>query len=139
MKSKALKKWTRLINCRKDRGMTQTELARESGLSCSMISEFEAGKKLPACESLASLAIGLDVSSDYLLGRTNDMMPYSKEIARPNEYHLNRFIGNVKGIKEIILNESEFNHLQYNLFPTVEKKAKEFLYNGVIIKWKKHQ
>ena len=52
------------------RSMRQTDLARETGLTPSWISQFENDKRKPNTENLIKLADALEVSVDYLLGRS---------------------------------------------------------------------
>ncbi len=40
-----------------------------------MISHLEGGKRSPSVDTLKLLAGGLDVTTDFLLGRTEDMQP----------------------------------------------------------------
>jgi transcriptional regulator with XRE-family HTH domain len=56
------------------RGLTQAQLAEKTGLPSTSISHFEnpKGTRKPSIDSLRRLAIALDVTTDYLLGRSND-------------------------------------------------------------------
>lgn len=56
------------------RGLTQTQLAEKTGLPPTSISHFEnpEGTRKPSFDNLRRLAIALDVTTDYLLGRSND-------------------------------------------------------------------
>jgi len=127
-------KWKRLTDCRKNRELTQTELAELSELSVSMISQYEAGVTNPTYESFIKLATALNVSCDYLANRTNDNSLFSSYVVRPNEFHLSKFVANVRGVKEIIMSKFEFEGLKTNLFLRCSKKQKEFIYNGVVVK-----
>ena len=62
----------RLSDARAHAGLGQAELARRIGIPASSISHFEAGRRKPSLNSLYKLAEALDVSTDYLLGRTSD-------------------------------------------------------------------
>ena len=62
----------RLSDARSHAGLDQAELARRIGIPASSISHFEAGRRKPNLNSLYKLAEALDVSTDYLLGRTSD-------------------------------------------------------------------
>jgi transcriptional regulator with XRE-family HTH domain len=62
----------RLKAARVLRGLNQEELAERSGLQDSAISHFETGGRKPSFDNLKRLADALGVSTDYLLGRTND-------------------------------------------------------------------
>ena len=56
------------------RGLTQTQLAEKTGLPSTSISHFEnpEGTRKPSFDNLRRLANALDVTTDYLLGRSND-------------------------------------------------------------------
>lgn len=58
----------RLQKIRDDRKLTQSDLARKAGLQPSAIAHFEAGRRKPSFANIRTLAIALDVSTDYLLG-----------------------------------------------------------------------
>jgi len=62
----------RLRMTRELRGLNQTELARKGGLPPSSIAHFEGGSRKPSFDNIGRLAEALDVSADYLLGRTDD-------------------------------------------------------------------
>src|SRR5689334_12900351 len=63
----------RLKTARDLRGWTQDELAVRSGLQSSAISHFERreGGRKPSFDNLKNLADALGVTTDYLLGRTD--------------------------------------------------------------------
>ena len=58
----------RLRKLRKDRNLTQDQLATLIGVKNSVISFYEVGERIPSPEVLKKLALALHVSSDYLLG-----------------------------------------------------------------------
>lgn len=66
----------RLKKIRQKRGVTQESLAKIVSISPSSISLYERGIREPNLSMLISIAKALDVSTDYLLGLTN------------NEYHI---------------------------------------------------
>lgn len=59
----------RLKSAREQRNMSQSDLARVSGLQPSAISHFENDRRSPSFENLKKLSDALSVSIDYLLGR----------------------------------------------------------------------
>ncbi|MCP3032596.1 helix-turn-helix domain-containing protein [Halobacillus sp. A1] len=61
----------RLKYSRKTKGLTQSELANKIKTTKSTVSNYENGYSTPSNEMLISLANALDVSVDYLLGRTD--------------------------------------------------------------------
>ena len=57
----------RIAQCRKQRQMTQEQLAEKMGVSLQTVSCIELGKKAIRPENLANLCARLDVSADYVL------------------------------------------------------------------------
>ena len=64
----------RLRHAREDmRKITQGKLAEAAGLPATAISHFEADARKPSFDSLRRLANALDVTTDWLLGRTEEL------------------------------------------------------------------
>jgi transcriptional regulator with XRE-family HTH domain len=59
----------RLKLARDQRGLSQDDLAKKSGLQPSAISHFETGARKPSFDNLKRLANALTVTTDFLLGR----------------------------------------------------------------------
>lgn len=59
----------KLIELRKEKKLTQSDLAEVLGISRQAYSNYEAGKRQPDNETLLKLAEYFNVSVDYLLGR----------------------------------------------------------------------
>ncbi len=64
---------SRLRTARERRKLSQVELAQRTGLQPSAVSHFEAGRRAPSFDNLKRLANALDVTTDYLLGRTEEV------------------------------------------------------------------
>lgn len=73
----------RLQKARELRELSQSSLAAKAGLPASSISHFEAGSRKPSFENLRRLARALDVSTDYLLGRVDDVVADAAAPADP--------------------------------------------------------
>ena len=58
-----------LKRIRKSKRLSQSGLAKRTGLMPAAISHFETGERRPSLENLLKLADALAVSVDYLLGR----------------------------------------------------------------------
>lgn len=56
-----------LKELRRERNLTQEQLAREIHFSLSIVNKWECGKKLPSYEALQILARYFQISADYLL------------------------------------------------------------------------
>ena len=62
----------RLRAARELRKMSQSELAEKSGLMPSAVSHFETGRRSPSFANLKALSDALNVTTDYLIGRTDE-------------------------------------------------------------------
>ena len=74
----------RLRAARKLRGLEQVEVATKAGLPPTSISHFEGGSRKPSFDNLRRLAQALNVTSDYLMGRTDEpgMSPVADQLYR---------------------------------------------------------
>lgn len=62
----------RLRAIRESKKLSQTDLANRAGLQPSAVSHFETERRSPSFENLRRLADALNVTIDYLLGRTEE-------------------------------------------------------------------
>ncbi len=63
----------RLKTARETRRLSQTALAAQAGLPQSSVAHFEGGARKPSFDNLRRLANALEVTTDYLLGRSDEM------------------------------------------------------------------
>lgn len=63
---------TRLTELRKEKGLTQKNLADFLGIAPVSWQRFEYGSSKPKLDNIIALADYFDVSVDYLLGRTDN-------------------------------------------------------------------
>ena len=61
----------RLIQLRKDQGLSQIALSKEIGVSSRVYQTYEYGKSEPGMNQLVRIADFFDDSLDYLTGRTD--------------------------------------------------------------------
>ncbi|WP_408954766.1 helix-turn-helix domain-containing protein [Natroniella sp. ANB-PHB2] len=66
---------SRLKELRKDKKITQEQLANKLGITRGSVGLYEQGKRSPDNEMLSKIADFFDVSVDYLLGRTEQRQP----------------------------------------------------------------
>ena len=81
----------RIMNRRKEMGLTQEALAEISDLTPQFVSYAETGKRAMRPENLMKLAYSLNVSTDYLLTGDiidKDQILISKKLARLKPYQL---------------------------------------------------
>lgn len=67
-----MKQYEILKSLRKENGLKQSELAKKLGIGQSTIVGYEKGLHEPTAEILSRYANFFNVSTDYLLGRTDD-------------------------------------------------------------------
>ena len=65
----------RLKSCREKLGITKQEAAKRIGVSQPAYLRYEAGARTPTMPVISALAKMLNVSSDYLTGKTNRKKP----------------------------------------------------------------
>lgn len=67
MKSEAQKLGTNLKRLRKEKSMSQGDIARALKVARSFVSDIENGKRNPTLSTIAKLAAAINVSTDQLL------------------------------------------------------------------------
>ena len=60
----------RLKELRNEKGLSQLQVAKDTGLSCSGINYWEKGKRIPNAQVVVTLARYFGVTTDYLLGES---------------------------------------------------------------------
>ena len=66
---------SRILELIKTHGVSASQLVTELGLNSTAVSEWKSGKTKPRAEHIAKLAIFFGVTSDYLLGLTDNPNP----------------------------------------------------------------
>lgn len=70
---------SRIALLRKQRNLYQNDLAEILGVSKSSVAMWESGKRDPGSDVLVKLAHHFNVSSDYLLGLTENPLPIDND------------------------------------------------------------
>lgn len=68
----------RLRELREENNLTQIQLARELLIDQRSLSFYEIGKYEPNIDTIKRMSIFFNVSSDYLLGLTDEKKPYPR-------------------------------------------------------------
>jgi len=76
----------RLRTARKAKGLTQEELAEHVRMTKGTISNYENNHSTPPNDMLRQLADILNVTTDWLLGRTNTATPYAAAAAAAQDH-----------------------------------------------------
>lgn len=61
----------RLLALRKEKGLTQRETAKSVGISFNSYCRYELGEREPTASTILAMAGFFQVSTDFLLGRTD--------------------------------------------------------------------
>ena len=68
----------KVVQLRKKSGWSQEELAEKLNVTRQSVSKWEGAQSIPDLEKILQLAQIFGVSTDYLLGRTDDPTPPSR-------------------------------------------------------------
>lgn len=68
---------TNLFKTIEKKGLTKSQVAKDTGISSGNISDWQSGRSMPTAIKLDVLADYLNVSVDYLLGRTEEPNGYN--------------------------------------------------------------
>ena len=75
----------RITKARKELGLNQKELAKKANLTEANLSRYENGIREPKSAVLARLADALEVSTDYLVGLTDEKTYDSYDVGKKDE------------------------------------------------------
>jgi len=66
---------TRLIALRKDKGLTQQQMADTIGIHVNSLKKYETGQAQPSIDVLKKIALAIHVSTDFLLFEEHERVP----------------------------------------------------------------
>lgn len=69
----------RLKELRKEKSLSQADLGKVLGLSCTAVSQYESETRFPDYETLVNVSKYFDISLDYLFGQVDIKTPPLKE------------------------------------------------------------
>ncbi|MBS9463275.1 helix-turn-helix transcriptional regulator [Flagellimonas sp. 389] len=80
----------RIMQARKEKGLSREELAKMIGTSGPIVGRYERGDMMPSVEIATKIADALEISVDYLLGKTSliidkDAIRRLEDISKLNE------------------------------------------------------
>ncbi len=93
----------RLKQLRIEKGKTQKEMAKDLGTTDVSIGRYEKGEREPKTDMLNALANYFDVTTDYLLGRTDEKNP-KKEINNATTIAAHR-LGDIEQLPDDAIDE----------------------------------
>lgn len=93
----------RLKILRKENKYTQEDVAKKLGLTKSAYGYYEQGKTVPDAHTISKLANIFDVSTDYILGLTDEKNP-KKEINNATTIAAHR-LGNIEQLPDDAIDE----------------------------------
>lgn len=117
----------RLRKLRLERKLTQKELGKKVNVTKVSISGYENGIRNPDTETLQALADFFDVSTDYLLGRTEESDWYSKlpELTEKDERDIAKRMKKMK--KDLIEGSADGRGLSFMGEPISEEAIESLL------------
>lgn len=89
----------RLKQLRTETGLSQKEIAKLLQVSPSIISSYETGERTPSLENLLMLSNVFKCSTDYLLGKENNLSTFTIgkcELTRQQADLMEKFIKSIK-------------------------------------------
>ncbi|WP_121639516.1 helix-turn-helix domain-containing protein [Virgibacillus sp. Bac330] len=96
----------RLKKLRKQKKITQEELGKKVNVTKVSISGYENGHRTPDTETLQKLADFFEVTTDYLLGRSDESNPHWNELTEKDEKDIAK---RMEKIKEDLQNADGLN------------------------------
>ena len=117
----------RLAQLREVKGVRKKDVALILNIDQTTYGKYELGKRQPSLESLYKLAEYFNVTTDYLLGRSDNLNPPGKEESTPEAGSVEWFkIGlTARGIDCNEITEAEFNFVFDNI-GNITKMFKSF-------------
>lgn len=111
----------KLKSLRSNLGKTQEEIAKSLGLSRAAYSHFENGRNEPDYETLKKISEYFHVSTDYLLGRTDDPLPV-RDVDQDlhDEHDYNKEL-------DAFLNDDEMSSMFYDYKNWTEEEKRNLL------------
>lgn len=82
----------RLKELRKEKGLTQEELAKKLQIAKSSIGMYETNKRIPEVRTLESIADYFNVDMDYLMGNTDTRRIYNYDFYTENRQNTISFL-----------------------------------------------
>lgn len=103
----------RLAAVRKDKGLTQQQMAEVIGIHLSQVKRYESGETQPSLEVLRKIALALNVSTDQLLFDDTDRGP-SEDFKMQFEA-LSQFTKDEKKVAKQVLDSLILQHTAHQL------------------------
>ncbi|GMQ58959.1 hypothetical protein AN1V17_33560 [Vallitalea sediminicola] len=120
----------RLKEIRITNKLNAKEFGGKFGIAESTISLYESGKRNPNKELLIKIADNFNISTDYLLGRTDNPTPYNKKV-NSNDRHidkrLNELIEEVEKTDNLIFDGSNIDEQTKRILLRMLKNTKEMI------------
>ncbi len=111
----------RLRNLRISSSMSQEDFGKVLNKSANNISQYETGKRQPDLDILKSISEYFNVSTDYLLGRTNDPLPVRDVDQDLHDEH------DYSAELEAFLNDQEMTSMFYDYENWTEEEKRNLL------------
>ena len=107
----------RVMQARKEKGLSRDELAKMIGSSGPIVGRYERGERTPSMDIAKKIAEALDVFLDYLVGNTTVLLKDKKMLYRlevlqkVNPVHKDRILY----MLDLMLKDAQSNQAQYDI------------------------
>ncbi len=125
----------RLKKLRESENISREHLANSLGITYSALSKYETGKREPGLELLQKIATHFDVTTDYLLGVTDNSKPTDYKLAGISDEDYNNLSAYQKEVIDFFITRENlfFKNQPENILDALEQFE---IYYEV---WKKQQ
>lgn len=115
---------SRLRELRKERRLTQRQVADELHVAQTTIANYENGTRLPDLEKLGQFAVLFQVSIDYLLGKELQILPPAEEpLPEPEDYFVSLKRGQKAKARHIVLRLLKEGLASQEIYQTFMERA----------------
>lgn len=122
MNNKAFNKF-RLRDLRRENNLTGSQLAKILNVTHATVYRWESGEIIPSQDNLKKLASYFNVSSDYLLGLTDEREPYKKPLKFEEDL---KILENTKRNNDIFTITENFKNLTDEQLHTIATIVESF-------------
>ena len=117
----------RLLSCRNQLGLTQSEAAKVIGITQPAYQRYEAGVRVPSIQVVKEIAKAFNVSTAYLYGNSDQAIPDYYVIDRQDNHLLFSIVEQCRDLSEEQLIEILNNNIKYGIAICLKNNVPTFI------------